>query len=83
MTLVWGNHGAVVHQGVTIVTCGNFVEQFWVLVKGKMKRHRLMKKETLSSRIGDACNDVRFSDLYDFCLHSKRQNINCFKRTPF
>ncbi|KAG0777346.1 hypothetical protein G6F22_011935 [Rhizopus arrhizus] len=58
-------------------------EQFWALVKGKMKRHRLMKEETLSSRIGDACNNVRFSDLYGFCLHSKHQIINCFKRTPF
>ena len=48
-----------------------------------MKRHRLMKEETLSSRIDDACNDVHFSDLYSFCLHSKYQIINCYKRTPF
>ncbi|CEI97644.1 hypothetical protein RMCBS344292_11774 [Rhizopus microsporus] len=61
----------------------NPIEQFWALVKGEMKRHRLMKEETLSSRIGGASNDVRFSDLYVFCLHSKRQSINCFKRTPF
>jgi transposase len=56
----------------------NPIEQFWASVKGEM-----MKEETLSSRIGDACNDVRFSDLYSFCLHSKRQIINCYKRTPF
>ena len=61
----------------------NPIEQFWALVKGKMKRHGLMKEETLSCRIGDACNDVRFSDPYSFCLHSKRQIINCYKRTLF
>jgi transposase len=61
----------------------NPIEQFWALVKGKMKRHCLMKEGTLSSRISDACNDVRFSDLYGFCFHSKHQIINCFKRTPF
>lgn len=44
-------------------------------MKGKMKRHRLMKEEILSSKIGDASNDVRFSDLYSFGLHSKRQII--------
>jgi len=60
----------------------NLIEQFWASVKGKMKHHRLMKEEILSSGIGDACNDVRFSDLYGFCFHSKHQTINCFKRTP-
>ncbi|KAG1148813.1 hypothetical protein G6F37_003844 [Rhizopus arrhizus] len=39
--------------------------------------------ETLSSRIGEACNDVRFSDLYSFCHHSKRQIVKCYTRTPF
>jgi hypothetical protein len=45
--------------------------------------HHLVKEETLSSRIGDACNDVRFSNLYGFCLHSEHQIKNCFKQTPF
>ncbi|ORE10991.1 hypothetical protein BCV72DRAFT_301308 [Rhizopus microsporus var. microsporus] len=53
--------------------------RFWALVKGKMKHHRLMKEETSSSRIGDAYNDVRFSDPYSLSLHSKRQIINCYK----
>ncbi|KAI9474185.1 MAG: hypothetical protein EXX96DRAFT_580914 [Benjaminiella poitrasii] len=48
-----------------------------------MKCHRLLKKETLSFRNGEACNDVRFSDLYDFCDHSKCQIIKCYKRTLF
>lgn len=61
----------------------NPIEQFWAIVKGKMKRHRLMTEENLSSRIADACNDIHFSDLYGFCDHSKRQIINCYNKTPF
>ncbi|KAG1515216.1 hypothetical protein G6F52_009738 [Rhizopus delemar] len=53
----------------------NPIEQFWAIVKGKMKCDRLMSEENLSSRIGDACNDVLISDLYSFCSHSKRQII--------
>lgn len=61
----------------------NPIEQFWAIVKGKMKRDRLMNEENLSSRIGDACNDVLISGLYAFCNHSKRQIINCYNKTPF
>ena len=61
----------------------NPIEQFWAIIKGKMKRDRLMTEENLSSRIADACNDVLISDLYGFCSHSKRQIINCFNKTPF
>ncbi|KAG1166966.1 hypothetical protein G6F46_001288 [Rhizopus delemar] len=61
----------------------NPIEQFWAIVKGKMKRDKLMNEENLSSRIGDACNDVLISDLYAFCNHSKRQIINCYSKTPF
>jgi hypothetical protein len=61
----------------------NPIEQFWAIVKGKLKRHRLMTEENLSSRIADACNEVLISDLYGFASHSKRQIINCYNRTPF
>jgi transposase len=61
----------------------NPIEQFWALVKGKMKRHRLMNEENLSQRIADACNDVRFSDLQGFSRHSKEQIINCYNKTSF
>jgi transposase len=61
----------------------NPIEQFWGVVKGKMKRDRLLAEENLSDRIADACNDVLISDLYDFCNHSKRQIIKCYKKTPF
>ena len=36
----------------------NPIEQFWSLVKGKMKRYCLIKEETLSSRIAAGCNNV-------------------------
>lgn len=61
----------------------NPIEQFWAVVKGKMKRDRLMNEENLSSRITDACNDISVSDLYGFCNHSKHQIINCYNKTQF
>lgn len=54
-----------------------------VFLKGKMKRHCLIKEETLSSRMADSCNDVPMSDLYSFSHHSKRQTIKCYTQTPF
>ncbi|KAI8370261.1 hypothetical protein BD560DRAFT_329508, partial [Blakeslea trispora] len=53
------------------------------IVKGKMKRDKLMTEENLFSRIADACNDMLISNLYGFCSHSKRQIIKCFIKTPF
>ncbi|EIE79795.1 hypothetical protein RO3G_04500 [Rhizopus delemar RA 99-880] len=35
----------------------NPIEQFWAIVKGKLKGHRLMTEENLSSRIADAFAD--------------------------
>lgn len=61
----------------------NPIEQFWSLVKGKMKRGRLLTEENLSSRIADACNQVLISDLYGFASHSKHQIINCYNKVPF
>ncbi|KAK4513534.1 Lanosterol 14-alpha-demethylase [Mucor velutinosus] len=37
----------------------NAIENFWALVKSKMKRENLVTEETLSQRIADACNNVR------------------------
>ncbi|CEP17565.1 hypothetical protein [Parasitella parasitica] len=61
----------------------NPIKQFWGVVKGEMKRDRLLVEENLSDRIADACNDVLISDLYGFCNHSKRQINRCYKKTPF
>lgn len=59
------------------------VEQFWSLVKGKMKRDKLLESKTMSSRIKDACEQVLLSDLYGFANHSKRQISRWYDKTPF
>lgn len=61
----------------------NSIEQFWNTAKGKLKRDRLMNDENLSSRIGDACNDIPVEVLYNFCIYSKKQIIKCYTKTPF
>jgi transposase len=48
----------------------NPIEQFWSIVKSKLKREALLEEETLSSRVSDACNKVLISDLQGFCRYS-------------
>ncbi|KAG1173005.1 hypothetical protein G6F70_006988 [Rhizopus microsporus] len=36
----------------------NPIEQLWSVYKSKLKREELLEEETLSSRIGDACNKI-------------------------
>jgi transposase len=48
----------------------NPIEQFWSVAKSKVKRHRFLEKETLSTRISDACNSLMLSDFYGFVSHS-------------
>ncbi|KAI8977228.1 hypothetical protein BDF20DRAFT_820934, partial [Mycotypha africana] len=55
------------------------VEQFWAIVKGRLKCHRLLTEEKMS----EACNDIPVKNLYHFASHSKRQIIHCYKKTPF
>lgn len=47
----------------------NAIENFWAIVKRKMKRESLMTEDTLSQRFANACNIVRISDLRGFCGH--------------
>ncbi|GAA5797105.1 hypothetical protein HPULCUR_002484 [Helicostylum pulchrum] len=61
----------------------NAIEQFWSLVKGKMKRDKLLQSGTISSRIKGACEQALLSDLYGFANHSKRQISKCYDRIPF
>lgn len=44
------------------------IEQSWAIVKGEMKRHRLLSEENLSQRIADACNNVQVGDLHEFVV---------------
>lgn len=48
----------------------NPIEQFWSVVKSKLKREKLLDNETLTSRISEACNRVLLSDLKGFCRNS-------------
>lgn len=58
----------------------NRIEQFWAIVKGKMKRNHMLTKENLSSRIADSSNSVPISALYGFCSHSKCQINNYYTK---
>lgn len=53
----------------------NPIEQFWFILKSKIKRERLLKEENLSSIITGACNNASLEDLKGFCsyLNSKLQ----------
>ncbi|KAK4520995.1 Ras- protein ypt3 [Mucor velutinosus] len=60
----------------------NPIEQFWHVVKSKLKRERLLKTETLSTRITDACNDVLYSDLEDSARYSVKKFDVCLAKEP-
>ncbi|KAG2191662.1 hypothetical protein INT47_008600 [Mucor saturninus] len=60
----------------------NPIEQFWSVVKSKLKREKLLEKETLTTRISDACNSILFSDLQGFCRYSDSKWQVCRDRLP-
>ncbi|KAG1448982.1 hypothetical protein G6F55_010385 [Rhizopus delemar] len=41
----------------------NPIEQFWSVVKSKVKRNKFLEKETLMTRISEASNSLKLSDL--------------------
>ncbi|CEI88819.1 hypothetical protein RMCBS344292_03196 [Rhizopus microsporus] len=60
----------------------NPIEQFWSVVKSKLKTEKLLLTETLTSRISDACNGVLYSNLGGFCRYSHAKWQVCFDRQP-
>jgi transposase len=48
----------------------NPIEQFWSVVKSKLKREKLLQKKTLTSKILDTCNSVLYCALQGFCRYS-------------
>ncbi|KAG2208751.1 hypothetical protein INT47_007850 [Mucor saturninus] len=60
----------------------NPIEQFWSVVKSKLKREKLLEKETLTTRISGACNSILFSDLQGFCRYSDSKWQVCRDRLP-
>ena len=60
----------------------NPIEQFWALVKRKVKRQKLKDTETLQERIVDAANEVSIQHLENIIQHSKNQFDNCLNHIP-
>ncbi|KAI7849548.1 hypothetical protein BDC45DRAFT_420389, partial [Circinella umbellata] len=50
------------------------------LVIKNMKPHGLMNDENPSTRIAEVCNNVRFSDLPEFCRDSKPTIMKCYNK---
>lgn len=60
----------------------NPIKQFWSVCKSKLKRQKLLKEKTLSSRIGEACNNIFLSDLQGFCRYSVSKLQACLDGEP-
>ncbi|KAG0776658.1 hypothetical protein G6F22_012420 [Rhizopus arrhizus] len=56
----------------------NPIEQFWSVVKSKVKRNKFLEKESLMTRIGEACDSLYLSDFKSFVFHSAK----CFGTLP-
>ncbi|CEG81694.1 hypothetical protein RMATCC62417_15859 [Rhizopus microsporus] len=60
----------------------NPAEQFWSVVKSKVKRHRFLEKETLMTRISEASNSLRLSDFQGIVKHSHKCLDKCRNSQP-
>ncbi|KAG1121809.1 hypothetical protein G6F42_012070 [Rhizopus arrhizus] len=58
----------------------NPIEQFWSVVKSKVKRSKFLEKETLMTRIGEASNSLRLSDFKMIVRHSHKCLDKCRNR---
>jgi hypothetical protein len=58
----------------------NPIEQFWSVVKSKMKRNRFLEKETLMTRISEASSDLRLSNFKGIVGHSHKCLDKCRNR---
>ncbi|KAG1179640.1 hypothetical protein G6F71_000853 [Rhizopus microsporus] len=54
----------------------NPIEQFWSVVKSKVKRNKFLERETLMTRISEACDSLYLSDFNGFVSHS----VKCFDK---
>lgn len=57
----------------------NPIEQFWSIVKSKLKRVALLE-ETLSTRISDSCSKAMISDSQGFCRYPTARWADCLER---
>lgn len=58
----------------------NPIEQFWVIVKGKVKRNKLSDVESLTTRIIEASDAVPVEHIRAFIQHSVNQFDNCLNK---
>lgn len=60
----------------------NLIEQFWSVVKFKVKRHPLKDTETLTTRIIEGCKAVPLEHLQNFIRHSVKRFEDCKSKQP-
>ncbi|EIE88315.1 hypothetical protein RO3G_13026 [Rhizopus delemar RA 99-880] len=60
----------------------NPIEQFWAVLKSKVKRTKLSDIETLRSRIIEASEAIPVEHLQNFIQHSVNQFGNCLNKNP-
>jgi transposase len=60
----------------------NPIEQFWAIVKNKVKRSRFEDKEDLFTRFTEACNSVPPNHLHAFVQHSVNVFEKCLNGEP-
>ncbi|KAG0817207.1 hypothetical protein G6F18_008281 [Rhizopus arrhizus] len=58
----------------------NPIEQFWSVVKSKVKRNKFLEKETLMTRISEAANSLKLSNFKGIVRHSHKCLDKCRNR---
>ncbi|KAG1058139.1 hypothetical protein G6F43_000083 [Rhizopus delemar] len=58
----------------------NPTEQFWSVVKSKFKRNKFLEKESLMTRISEACDSLFLSNFKGFFTHSAKCFIQCLNK---
>jgi transposase len=58
----------------------NPIEQFWSVVKSKVKRNKFLEKESLMTRIRGACYSLYLSDFASFVSHSAKCFDKCLSK---
>ncbi|KAI8364096.1 hypothetical protein BD560DRAFT_333613, partial [Blakeslea trispora] len=60
----------------------NSIEQFWALIKGRVKGNKLQNLETLEKRIVEAAYKIPLQQLHNTTKRSKNQYENCINYKP-
>jgi transposase len=60
----------------------NPIEQFWSVLKGKVKRSQFNDTEDLTTRISEACLQIRVSTLVNIIQHSVNTFEKCLNKEP-